>query len=42
MAINRSKAKQQIEKPGKLKKKDEEKLIQVAGNMTFKDSDGKR
>tara|TARA_R110002020_G_scaffold20737_1_gene70482 strand:+ start:112 stop:432 length:321 start_codon:yes stop_codon:yes gene_type:complete len=42
MAINRSKAKQQIEKPGKLKKKDEEKLMQVAGNMTFKDSDGKR
>ena len=42
MAINRSKTKQQIEKPGKLKKKDEEKLMQVAGNMTFRDSDGNR
>ena len=42
MAINRSKTKQQIKKPGKLKKNEEKKLMQVAGNMTFRDSDGVR
>ena len=34
--------KKQIQIPSKLKKKDKEKLTQVAGNMTFKDSMGNR
>lgn len=42
MAINKTKVTKQVKMPGKLKKKDKEKLIQVAGNMTFRDADGTR
>jgi len=42
MAVNRSKVKKQVEMPKSLKKKDKEKLVKVAGNMTFRDSMGNR
>ena len=42
MAINKSKVTKQGKIPGTLKKKDKEKLTQVAGNMTFRDTDGTR